>query len=309
MGDVDSTAAGILYNCIGYTIMVTTNGKDIISAFTYGYPVDVIYNNGVQVWPTSSLYYLIWTPTSLSGTFSMNSGETKYFENYNGFYSGPFYTSRVTSYTSWVSRCYIDDYAFESNSEIRSVATNCEMIGFHAFADCTSLLYVHASAYSVKGGAFENCTSLYMVDLPNCSIISKYGFSGCNNLKYVSLPECISTSLWAFLDCTHLDQITLPKCEYLASVTFENCYMLDNVVLPVCSAVASAAFLNCSNLQTITLGYSGVAILGDSCFYGTWIDPIFPSVAKGSIYVPSEYVSRYKNQFPGWSSMFFPISN
>lgn len=284
MGYVDSTAAGILYNCIGNRVMVTTFGNSIHSAFTYGFPVKEIYCNGVLVWPLSnSFYYIKWTPTSISGPFLMNSGQTMYLEDYDGFYSGPFYIDPVEpSYSSYVSRCEIDTSAFQSNSEIVTVVTNCEEINAGAFAYCPSLIYAHAKCYRLWNGAFVGCSSLFSVELPNCSYISWKAFQSCTNLTYVSIP----------------------KCEFLGFEVFCDCKALDNLYLPDCSYIYDNAFMGCTNLTTITFGYSGIVSFGGNMFSNTPIGSL-----SGRIYVPRDWLASYKERYPYYSTIFYQIPN
>jgi hypothetical protein len=265
--------------------MISINGQSIAEACTNGVSVAEIYNNGVKVWPmssTSSIYYIKWTPTDVEGSFIMNNGETKWFDDYNGFYTGPFYFSYNGEITSRIKMCFLDSVAFKSTG-ITNVWTNCEYISTAAFKECTSLTYADLRCIVLGEQVFSSCTSLFRVELPNCQLIHFAAFDGCTSLTYVSLPNVERINYYAFYNCTSLNDVYLP-----------NCYFIGDCV-----------FGHCSNLSTITLGYSGgVVSFGGSPFSST---PLY--WGSGTIYVPRDLVASYEQAYPSYSSIFKRIPN
>lgn len=285
--------------------MVSTFGSGISMVFTNGESVEAIYCEGVKVWPDTTPapgeYYVKWWPKSASGSFIMG-GEARWLQDYNGYYSGPFITSySYHDFSSYV----IDRSAFEGNSEIYAVETNLPNIGDAAFRNCTSLKYFSASnARTVMSGVFQACSSLLTVYIPGCRFANNGVFWNCTNLRNVDITSCTGTSYLAFNNCRHLPAICLPNCRLLQEETFYGCYDLSYVELPVCSRMGDKVFRYCSALMTVVLGYSGVCQLGvdSSPFYDT---PILNG--SGSILVPLEWVSDYKDEYPYLSSHIFPI--
>ena len=98
--------------------MIKTLGNNIVNAFTGGNPVKAIYTYGEKVWPitTERSYYISWTPSNISGTFSM-FGQTYNLEDYSGYYSwmGDINSAKITS------------NAFKGIS-LTSIKTNVEII-------------------------------------------------------------------------------------------------------------------------------------------------------------------------------------
>ena len=303
MGSTYSRAAGIIYNCIDHRVMVTTFGNNIVGAFTGGQSVEAIYTGSVKVWPSepvpSGSYYIKWWPKDLSGSFTIG-GEARWLQDYNGYYSGPFLFS--SWYASNRGYC-LDNEAFRSTGVV-AVETNLDALGFRAFADCSSLVYISASqcVYLWRNDiryayTFVRCTSLRSAYFANLSMTGMGTFSGCSNLFDVYLPNCSNTGEYCFWNCINFPFIELPKCNIVDNNTFESCSNLREVYLPVCSYIGESAFNHCINLETLVLGYSGVCSGLGLTSYQSVI----------SIFVPLEWVSEYKSRYTGRASMIFPI--
>lgn len=194
------------------------------------------YKGSELVWELpSGLYYVSWTPSSLSGSFSL-FGQTYNMQDYMGYYY-------------WKESGVITSSAFQSTG-IKTISTNVSGIG---------------------NGAFGSCISLSQVSLPMCSYIAGYAFQDCRSLSQASLPMCSYIGEAAFNECKSLSQISISMCSYIGSYAFRSCGSLKQVSLPKCSYIGNYAFLFCYELNTITIGYSGVCSLGSSVFYRTLI--------------------------------------
>lgn len=194
------------------------------------------YKGSELVWELSSgLYYVSWTPSSLSGSFTL-FGQTYNMQDYMGYYY-------------WKESGVITSSAFQSTG-IKTISTNVSGIDY---------------------GAFGSCILLSQVSLPMCSYIGSYAFQDCTSLSQVSLPMCSYIGEAAFNECKSLSQISIPMCSYIGSYVFRSCGSLKQVSLPKCSYIGNYAFLFCYKLNTITLGYSSVCSLGSSVFYNTQI--------------------------------------
>ena len=214
------------------------------------------YKGSELVWELpSGLYYVSWTPSSLSGSFSL-FGQTYNMRDYMGYYY-------------WKESGVITSSAFQSTG-IKTISTNVSGIG---------------------NGAFGSCISLSQVSLPMCSSIGSYAFQDCISLSQVSLPMCSYIGEAAFNECKSLSQISIPMCSYIGSYAFRSCGSLKQVSLPKCSYIGNYAFLFCYELNTITIGYSGICSLNNiSAFEYTQI-----TSSTGDIYVPASLVNAYKS--------------
>ena len=214
------------------------------------------YKGSELVWELpSGLYYVSWTPSSLSGSFSL-FGQTYNMRDYMGYYY-------------WKESGVITSSAFQSTG-IKTISTNVSDIG---------------------NSAFGSCISLSQVSLPMCSYIGSYAFLYCRSLSQVSLPVCSYIGEAAFNECKSLSQISIPMCSYIGSYAFRSCGSLKQVSLPKCSYIGNYAFLFCYELNTITIGYSGICSLNNiSAFEYTQI-----TSSTGDIYVPASLVNAYKS--------------
>ena len=88
-----------------------------------------------------------------------------------------------------------------------------------------------AKIYSVGSYAFEGCTNLNSVHLPNAKNINSYAFSKCTSLSYIGLPNVTTIELYAFQECDRLANISLPKLTELGAYVFFKCSSLTNIEL------------------------------------------------------------------------------
>ncbi len=65
----------------------------------------------------------------------------------------------------------------------------------------------------IADNAFEGCTNLWKVQLPNTvEMIGDSAFENCSNLTNMNLPQCVkSLGNWAFYGCRSLNSLELPK--------------------------------------------------------------------------------------------------
>ena len=146
---------------------------------------------------------------------------------------------------------------------------------------------------TIAGYAFDYCTSIVSVDIPDTvTTICEGAFMGCTSLKTVSLGNSVTTLHMAvFMDCTSLVSIEIPDsvttigdrtfeyCTSLESVklsnsmtaiagsTFSNCYALKSIVIPNSVVfIADLAFNECTSLASVVIGDSVISI-GSCAFY------------------------------------------
>lgn len=128
------------------------------------------------------------------------------------------------------------------------IPSNVTEIGGNAFEGCTSLKSVTIPNSvtiiqnaptnkwgAISGGAFLGCVSLSKVIIPSSvSFIGKCAFMGCSNLVNISIPNSVTEiEELAFCGCTSLTSINIPNSvKKLGGYAFSGCSSLTNVVLP-----------------------------------------------------------------------------
>ncbi len=132
-------------------------------------------------------------------------------------------------------------------------------IGNYAFNNCTSLTSVKIpnSVTSIGNGAFNNCTSLTSVKIPNSvTSIGNDAFSGCTSLTSIKIPNSVT---WitgsAFYNCTSLTSITIPdSVTEIDDGAFQGCTSLTSVKIPNnVMYIGNLAFADCKSLTAINV--------------------------------------------------------
>lgn len=93
------------------------------------------------------------------------------------------------------------------------IPAGIEAIPNWTFMDCANLTKVvfHEGLTSIGSHAFENCTALEKVELPE-GLTKLDGFTGCTNLKEITLPGTLETiSSETFNGCTALKSLVIPS--------------------------------------------------------------------------------------------------
>ena len=279
--------------------MVDVFGNSIIGAYTGGVSVKEIYANGVKVWPTSgpvpSEYYIKWWPQNLSGSFVIG-GETRWLQDYQGYYSGPF----LSVWNIYESKRFpiLDNGAFKSTG-ITKVETNLPYISGWAFAYCSSLISVSMPNWRYVTTAegmpyiFRECSHLRTVSLPYLPELPGLTFAGCTNLIEVYLPNVSRIIVTtggspAFASCMNLQTISVPKLRAINERGMAGCGV-SVLELPSIQYIGPSAFRNCSNLDTVYIG-PGLSSFSVNAFESTKI-----TSTSGSIYVPISMLLSYKS--------------
>lgn len=85
---------------------------------------------------------------------------------------------------------------------------------------------------SVGVSAFDGCSSLASVELPNATMIGGSAFEGCP-LTSVSLPNATTIELGAFHGCSSLASVSLPLVTAIGASAFLSCNALSSLVVNV----------------------------------------------------------------------------
>ena len=217
----------------------------------------------------------------------------------------------------------IGNYAFSNCSSLTSIIipNSVTSIGYHAFDNTgiyndesyleNGVLYINnclikaktdiTGSYTVKENtrliadcAFENCSSLISITIPNSvTSIGDYAFDGCSSLTSITIPKGVtSIGEEAFKDCSSLTSITIPEdvvnigydafsntpwynnkpdgVMYIGKLLYKfKGNMPANTSINIeegTISICDRAFDRCSNLTSIVIPNS-VTSIGKSAFY------------------------------------------
>ena len=171
----------------------------------------------------------------------------------------------------------VDNSAFMNQKTILSAVfgSQCGFIGENAFKECESLSQINdnnviesigsnafagtklpSAKFSILStlyaGAFNNCSELSHIDIPNCISIPMDAFHGCISLKEIELLKAQSIGMTAFAECTSLTYINIPNCNRIGQEAFRSCPNLKSVNNKGTGIIIDHyAFMSCSNLSDI----------------------------------------------------------
>jgi uncharacterized repeat protein (TIGR02543 family) len=151
------------------------------------------------------------------------------------------------------------------------------------FIGCTSLASFSLSGSGTTLSVIENGRALAQQDgtliaYPSASgaitmntitSIASYAFEGCTSLQSVDLPQATSMGLNAFKGCTSLRSVDLPQATYIGINAFEGCTTLQSLNIPTVTTIYGYAFMN-TGTATLSITMGSVAPgLSDLIFYQT----------------------------------------
>ena len=115
-------------------------------------------------------------------------------------------------------------------------------------------------------GAFEGCTSLKSVKIPDTvKIIDEDAFHGCTSLTNVSISNSV-TSIHndAFYGCTSLTSVSIPNSvAIIGDLAFAGCSKLKSIYIPGNSMISSSAFNGTEYAKTPGNWSDGVLYVGN----------------------------------------------
>ena len=239
----------------------------------------------------------------------------------SAFYGTPWYNNKPDGlvYAGKVAYKYKGTMPAGTNLVLEDGTTG---ISGYAFDGCTGLASIEIpnSMNNIGEGAFQGCSNLYSITIPNSvKSIGTNAFSGCTNITKLSIG--IATIGTWFQENTKLSSVTMTDgVTSIGNNAFKNCMNLESVSIPSSvTSIGNSAFLNCRGLTSITIP-SNVTTIGSSAFSGcngiyiVSLRPTTPpSVSGGAfsvgwkIIVPTSSLTAYKNaeEWATWKNYIF----
>ena len=124
---------------------------------------------------------------------------------------------------------HVGKQAFESCA-VRELELTCQTIGDQAFRNNLHLktVYLTRELVHIDDEAFQGCTHIDAVDIPDGTVVGREAFRGCWRLKYVGLGRNTCLGDRAFQECTRLEHIDLPEGTVQGDDVFYNCIRLKS---------------------------------------------------------------------------------
>ena len=137
---------------------------------------------------------------------------------------------------------------------------------------------VEYSVTSIGSGAFDGCSGLTSVTIPNSvTSIGSGAFWHCSGLTSVTIPNSVtSIGSSAFRDCSGLTSVTIPN-----SVTF----------------IGGGAFYECTNIEKVFSGIKMIFNINKTVFSDK-------TYLNAMLYVPSGRIEAYKAA-TGWQNFVY----
>ena len=184
---------------------------------------------------------------------------------------GIYYNISETTATVTSGNKYSGDIVIPESITFENSKYTVTSIGSGAFEGCSGLTSVDIpnSVTRIGSGAFYGCSSLTSVTIPN-SVTSIEGdvFYECSGLTSITISNsATSIGPYAFYGCSGLTSVEIPNSvTSIGDWAFNNCIGLTSITIPnSVTSIGDWAFQNCIGLTSITIPNS-VTSIGDCVF-------------------------------------------
>lgn len=164
----------------------------------------------------------------------------------------------------------IGSFAFASTKLSTATFNNLIMLHSGAFNGCSYLEHINVPNYiNIPNAAFQGCTSLKEIDISNSSSIGDESFDGCESLTYINIPNCGIIGKSAFKNCINLKKVTNNSDSVNTTIddyAFQNCSNLNDILFENCSSIGNGAFISCIGLDEIN--FNVCKSIGEYAFSG-----------------------------------------
>lgn len=171
----------------------------------------------------------------------------------------------MSNYKSTLQTNNTSIQALISKAQMLPLASGETLVGNsyneNAIVERTIRQYSNSRITELRPRAFNRCSVMKSIDLPNVSKVGKHAFATCGSLSQVNLPRAESLESQAFVVCTSLTELSFPKVSFIGSQAFGSCYWLSSLTITTggepCVLEHSDAFTD-TPFTGYSSGFSGV---------------------------------------------------
>ncbi len=201
--------------CVGYF-------NEFSNAGTAGEGIDVVFGDNVKSIPA----YMFYSSSSDYKTPNIKSVTIG---------------NSITSIGGWAFRGCTDhliQLTVSSENKVYHSQNNCiiKTKEKELVVGCkTSIIPSDGSVTSIGGSAFEGCTGLTSITIPDSvTSIGDRAFEECTGLTSITIPDSVTNIGWyAFENCTGLTSITIPdSVTSIGDHAFRDCTGLTSITIP-----------------------------------------------------------------------------
>ncbi len=158
-----------------------------------------------------------------------------------------------------------------------SARTDITAIGERAFAGNTIVesVYFADTVTSIGDYAFASCSSLYTVEATAVTAVGEAAFRDSNIMRLISAPlESLGEA--AFESCDTLWDLTLSDAITEIPARFlKNSFYGGTLTLPNVTTIGDEAFAKCYNTEFLDVNWSGITTVGKEAFYGCFLEGVY----------------------------------
>lgn len=122
---------------------------------------------------------------------------------------------------------------------------------FVAYIERSIVTLENSKIDAVGDNAFNSCSKLTKISLPDTAKIGYGAFISCSRLSDISVPNVISIGDNAFYKCTELSSVAFPKATNIGKRAFYYCSKLKTISLPSTIKIENDTFSGCNNLAEV----------------------------------------------------------